>query len=71
MFLYCSGQSVVCGGHRFFQLNFNHLEKQSYDNIYQNMKQDADYLQDTMLENELNKQYKKLDLSYEQKEIIT
>jgi len=70
MLLYCSGQSVVRDGHGFFQLHFNHLEKQAYDNIYQNMKQDTDRLQDTMLENELNEQYEKLNLSDQQRNVI-
>ncbi len=54
-----------------FQLFFNHLEERLYNNIYQNMKQDADYLEASLLENELNEQYKKLDLSDEQRKVIT
>ncbi len=52
-------------------LFFHHLEERPYNNIYQNMKQDADYLKASLLENELNKQYKKLDLSDEQRKVIT
>ena len=53
-----------------FQLFFNYLEERPYNNIHQNVKQDADYLEATMKENELNEQYKKLDLSDEQRKII-
>lgn len=42
-----------------------------YNNIYQNVKQDADYLEATMKEKELNEPYKKLNLSDEQQKIIT
>ena len=35
------------------------------------MKQDADYLETTLKESELNEQYKKLDLSDEQQKVIT
>ncbi len=55
----------------FFQLLYNHLEERHYNNIYQNIQQDTDYLEATMKENELNEQYKKLDLSDEQRKIIT
>ncbi len=54
-----------------FQLFFNHLEERPYNNIYQNVKQDADYLETSLLENELNQQYKALDLSEEQRLVIT
>ena len=53
-----------------FQLFFNYLEKRPYNNIYQNVKQDADYMEATMQEKELNEQYKKLDLSNEQRKVI-
>lgn len=43
-----------------FQLFFNYLEERTYNNIYQNVKQDADYLEASILENELNRQYKSL-----------
>ena len=54
-----------------FQLFFNYLEERPYNNIHQNVKQDADYLESTMKENELNEQYKRLNLSDEQHKIIT
>lgn len=54
-----------------FQLFFNYLEERPYNNIHQNVKQDADYLESTMKENELNEQYKQLNLSDEQHKIIT
>ena len=53
-----------------FQLFFNYLEERPYNNIHQNMKQDADYLEAMMLENKLNDQYQQLDLSDEQRKII-
>lgn len=53
-----------------FQLFFNHLEERPYNNIYQNVKQDTDYQEATIQENELNEQYKKLDLSEEQRKNI-
>ena len=54
-----------------FQLFFNYLEERPYNNIHQNVKRDVDYLEATMKENELNEQYKKLNLSAEQQKIIT
>lgn len=54
----------------FFQLLYNHLEERHYNNFYQNTKQDTHYLKATMLKNELNDQYERLDLSDEQKNII-
>ncbi len=54
-----------------FQLFFNYLEERPYNNIYQNVKQDADYLEASRLENELNRQYKSLDLSEEQRLVTT
>ena len=53
-----------------FQLFFNYLEELPYNNIHQNVKQDADYLEAMMLENKLNDQYQQLDLSDEQRKII-
>ena len=41
-----------------------------YNNFYQNVKQDADYLKATIQENELNEQYEKLNLSDEQRNVI-
>ncbi len=52
------------------QLFFNYLEKRPCNNIYQNIKKDADYMEATMQEKELNEQYKKLDLSNEQWQVI-
>lgn len=37
-----------------FQLFFNYLEERPYNNIYQNAKQDADYLEATTKETELS-----------------
>lgn len=53
-----------------FQLFFDYLIERPYNNIYQNIKQDADYLEATIQENKLNEQYKKLDLSDEQRKVI-
>ena len=54
-----------------FQLFLNYLTERHHNNIYQNIQQDTDYLKATIEENELNEQYKKLDLSDEQRKIIT
>ncbi len=54
-----------------FELFSNYLKEQPCNNIYQNMKQNTDYLNASLPENELNKQYKKLGLSYEQRKAIT
>ena len=53
-----------------FQLFFNYLEERPYNNIHQNVKQDADYLEATIQENKLNTQYQKLNLSDEQRKVI-
>ena len=53
-----------------FQLLYNHLEERHYNNICQNAKQDANYLKATVLENELNAEYEKLNLSDEQQNVI-
>ncbi|MBQ7972069.1 MAG: hypothetical protein IJ291_01245 [Lachnospiraceae bacterium] len=53
-----------------FQLFLNYLTERHHNNIYQNIQQDTDYLKATIEENELNEQYKKLDLSDEQRKII-
>lgn len=54
-----------------FQLFFNYLEERPYNNIHQNVKQNADYLEATIQENKLNEQYQKFNLSDEQRKIIT
>lgn len=46
--------------HGYFQLFYNYLEEQPYNNIYQNVKQDADYMEVSMQTKELNEQYKNL-----------
>ena len=50
-----------------YKLFLNHLLERHHNNIYQNIQLDADYLEATMKENELNEQYKKLNLSDESK----
>ena len=53
-----------------FQLFFNYLEERPYNNIHQNVKQDADYLEAAIQENKLNEQYQNLNLSDEQRKVI-
>ena len=53
-----------------FQLLFNYLEERPYNNICQNVKQDADYIEAAIQEAEMSEQYKKLDLSEEKKKIV-
>lgn len=53
-----------------FQLFFNYLKERPYNNVYQNIKQDADYLEAAKKETELSQQFKELDLSDEQRKII-
>lgn len=53
-----------------FQLFFNYLEERPYNKTQQNMKQDANYLEAAMRENELNEQYKRLNLSNVQRKVI-
>lgn len=65
------GRYISLSNMDIFQLFFNYLEERPCKNIQQNVKQDGDYPEATMKENELNEQYKKLDLSDEQRKIIT
>ena len=53
-----------------FQLFFNYLEERPYNNVYQNIKQDADYLEATTKESELSQKFRELNLSDEQRKII-
>ena len=53
-----------------FQLFFNYLGERPCNNVYQDMKQDADYLEATTKETKLSQQFKELDLSDEQRKII-
>ena len=53
-----------------FYVLYNYLEERHHNSIYQNAKQDADYLKTTQLEKEVNNQYKALALSAEQRNII-
>ena len=53
-----------------FQLFFNYLEERPYNNVYQNIKQNVDYLEAVTKETELSQQFKELDLSDEQRKII-
>ena len=47
------------------------MEERPYNNSHQNVKQDADYLEAPMKENELSVQYQQLNLSDEQHKVIT
>ena len=66
----CCQKGAIHDGYGYFQLLYNHLEKQHYNNICQNAKQDANYLKAAVLENELNAAYEKLNLSDEQQNVI-
>ena len=57
--------------HGYFQLFLNHLAERHNNNIYQNIQQDANYQEAAIKENELNEQYKKINLSDKQQKIIT
>ena len=54
-----------------FANSIAYLTERHHNNIYQNIQQDADYLEAIMKETELNEQYKKLDLSDGQRKVIT
>lgn len=53
-----------------FYVLYNYLEERHHNSIYQNAKQDADYLKTTQLKKELNNQYEALALSAEQRNVI-
>lgn len=53
-----------------FQLFFNYLEERSYNNIHQNVKQDANYLDATIQENKLLSNTNNLTYQDEQRKII-
>jgi len=54
----------------FFNLLHTYLAERQTNNIYENLKQDKDYLIATNLEEELSNQYERLDLSNEQRKVI-
>lgn len=54
----------------FFNLLHTYLAERQTNNIYENLKQDKDYLNATNLEEELSNQYERLDLSNEQRKVI-
>lgn len=58
------------GEHGYFSTVLNYLEERPYNNVYQNVKQDTDYLEAAKKETELSQQFKELDLSDEQRKII-
>ena len=67
---YVARKEVFTMNKDFFNLLFIHLEERRDNNVYQNAKQDADYLKATQREQELSNCYDKLDLLEEQKNII-
>jgi len=54
----------------FGNLLYTHLEERRHDSIYQNAKQDADYLKFSQQEQKFSDQYDNLDLSDEQRKVI-
>lgn len=54
----------------FWNLLYNHLEERQYDNIYQNVMQDTDYLKFLQQEQELSSQYECLNLLDDQRKVI-
>lgn len=54
----------------FCKLLYTHLKERRYDSIYQNTKQDADYLKFPQQEQELCSQYESLYLSDDQRKVI-
>lgn len=55
----------------FINLLYEHLEKRSYNNFYDNAQQDAEYIKASMLEQELNNQYDNLNLSDDHRQVIS
>ncbi len=54
----------------FFNPLHTYLTERQTNNIYENLKQDKDYLNATNLEEELSNQYERPDLSNEQRKVI-
>ncbi|TCL60538.1 hypothetical protein EDD76_102236 [Kineothrix alysoides] len=54
----------------FFHLLYTHIEERDYNNVYQNLKHDEDYLEATKAEAELCIQFENLALSEEERDII-
>lgn len=54
----------------FFRLLLSHLEEGKYNNVFQNLLQDADYLEATKRKDVLCRQFEELALSEEQQDTI-
>lgn len=54
----------------FFKLLYTHLEEQECNNVYQNLKQDEDYLEASKEVDRLCSRFESLTLPQEQKETI-
>ena len=54
----------------FFQLLYTHLEERSFNNVYEQLKQDDEYQEALRAENILFEQYEDLELSEEQCKVI-
>lgn len=55
----------------FFQLVQYYLEERQSNSIHANLKKDTDYLKASQLEDKLCNQYENLDLTAEQRNVIT
>ncbi|WP_123607863.1 hypothetical protein [Mobilisporobacter senegalensis] len=56
--------------YRFFQLLYTHLEERSFNNVYEQLKQDEEYQEALRAENMLFEQYEGLELLEEQRKVI-
>lgn len=54
----------------FFKLVQHHLEEREYNNVYENLMKDKDYLKASQHQKELFDKYKNLDLTLEQQKIM-
>ena len=65
-----SGRRAIYDEYRFFQLLYTHLEERSFNNVYEQLKQEEEYKEALQAENFLFKQYEDLELSQEQRKVI-
>jgi predicted nucleic acid-binding protein len=54
----------------FFQVFYTHLEERSFNNVYEQLKQEEEYQEALRAENVLLEQYEGLDLSEVQRKVI-
>lgn len=54
----------------FFQLLYTHLEERSFNNVYEQLKQDEEYRESLRAKNMLFEQYEGLELLEEQRKVI-